>query len=325
MHVTPRPPYDRTAVRPAWAELPPAVRSRVESLAGSPVRDVAPAGGGFTRGFAGLLTLADGDEVFVKAASAEVRPVAHRSYRTEARVLRSLPQDVPAPRLRWTDDVDDWVVLGIEPVRGRMPGLPWTPADVDLAVAACERAATALTPAPPGLELDRLAGLPAGDDPWLRWYDDVARGAVRTELLSPWARESLPELQRLLDVSAPAIDGGTACHGDLRADNLILGADGEVWVCDWNWLSLAAPWTDLVGLLVTADTDGIDVDGVLARSWLLDGVEPEAVDSWLALLAAFMCGQAARPTPDFASGWLGAHRAHYGTAALAWLEHRRSR
>jgi hypothetical protein len=68
--------------------------------------DGGPAGGGFTRGFAGLLTVADGGEVFVKAASAEVRPVAHRSYGTEARVLRALPAAVPAPRLRWTDDVD---------------------------------------------------------------------------------------------------------------------------------------------------------------------------------------------------------------------------
>ena len=324
MVVTPRPPYDRTAVRPAWDELPGEVRARVESLSGSRVTAVAPALGGFTRGFAGRLTLADGDEVFVKAASAEIRPVAHRSYRTEAAVLAGLPAGVPAPRLRWTDDVDEWVVLGIDAVHGRMPGLPWTAPDVALAIDACERAAAALTPAPPGLELQRLADEPGGDDPWLRWYGDVTSGAVRTELLSPWARRSLPELQELLTTSGPAIDGDTACHGDLRADNMIVDHHGAAWVCDWNWLLVAAPWTDVVGLLVTAHADGIDVDAALSRSWLLDGVDPGAVDAWLALLAAFMCGQAEQPPPDFASGWLRQHRAHYGTAALAWLEHRRT-
>jgi aminoglycoside phosphotransferase (APT) family kinase protein len=322
--VTERPPYDRTAVRPAWGELPEDVRDRVAELAGAAVVSVDVAGGGFTRGFAGTLGLADGTEVFVKAASELERPIAHRSYRTEAEVLRALPADVPAPRLRWTDDVGPWVVLGIEPVRGRMPGLPWTVTDVARAVSTCEQLADALHPAPPGLTLDRLADISGGDDPWLRWYGDVARGEVSTDLLSPWARASLPELQRLLEVSGPAVDGETACHGDLRADNLVVDPAGTVWVADWNWLLLAAPWTDAVGLLVTAHADGLDVDAALARSTLLDGVDPEALDAWLALLAAFMCGQAADPAPDFASSWLPAHRAHYGTAALSWLECRRT-
>ncbi len=324
MVVTARPPYDRTAVRPAWAELPAEVRDLVADQAGSAVLRAEVAGGGFTRGFAGLLVLADGTELFVKAASEEERPVAHRSYRTEADVLQVLPAAVPAPRLRWIDEVGPWVVLGIEPVHGRMPGLPWTDGDVDRAVATCEQLADALHPAPPGLTLDRLADESEGDGAWLRWYADVAGGEVVSDLLSPWARRSLPELQRLLSLSGAAVDGDTACHGDLRADNMLLGPAGQVWVCDWNWLLLAAPWTDAVGLLVTAYADGVDVDGALARSSLLTGVDPEAVDAWLALLAAFMCGQAAAPVPDFASPWLAAHRAHYGTSALRWLEHRRT-
>lgn len=45
--MTARPPYDRTAVRPAWEELPAAVRHRVAELAGAEVIVAEVAGGGF--------------------------------------------------------------------------------------------------------------------------------------------------------------------------------------------------------------------------------------------------------------------------------------
>jgi hypothetical protein len=322
--VTGRPPYDRTAERPAWAALPAGVRQRIADLAGAPVVAAEPAGGGFTRGFAGLLALADGTGVFVKAASAETGPVAATSYRAEARVLRCLPSAVPAPRLRWADEVEGWVVVGIDPVPGRMPGLPWTADDVAGATRACEAAAVALEPAPPGLELTRLADDLGGDEPWHSWYRDVARGSRRTDLLSPWARSALPDLHALMEIAPAAIDGDAACHGDLRPDNMIVDSTGTVWICDWNWLSLGARWTDLVGLLITVHGGGGDAEAVLRTSWLLDGVNADAVDAWLALIAAFMCGQAGDERPAFASPWLGPHRAYFGTAALSWLELRRS-
>jgi hypothetical protein len=64
---------------------------------------------------------------------------------------------------------------------------------------------------------------------------------------------------------------------------------------------------------------------VLRASWLADGVDDEAVDAWLALIAAFMLSQARDAAPGFASPWLAAHRAFFGTAALDWLERRRAR
>ena len=317
-----RPPYERTADRPAWDSLPAAVRARVSELAGAPIVSASAAGAGFTRGFAGLLTLADGSEVFVKAASQSIRPIAATSYATEARVLASLPTAVPAPRLRWSGEVDDWVLLGIEPVRGRMPGPRWDADDLAAVVRACEAAAAALGPAPEGMELSRLADdLDDGED-WRRWYDDVATGRRSTSLLSPWARSALPDLHRMLQESGPAIDGDVACHGDLRPDNMIVDEAGTVWICDWNWLSLGAAWTDLAGLLVIVHGDGGDAEAALRSSWLLDGVDAAAVDAWLALLGAFMCAQAEDPTPSSASTWLGRHRAYFGTSALSWLEAR---
>lgn len=322
--MTRRPPYDRTADRPAWTDLPAGVRARVAEREGHPVVAAGLAGGGFTRGYAGLVTLADGGEVFVKAASQEVRPVAASSYRTEALVLEALPAAVPAPRLRWADEVDGWVLLSIDPLHGRMPGLPWTTTDVAAAVGACEESAEALAVAPAGLDLPRLADELEGDASWLRWYDEVAHGARETTWLTPWARAALPDLRWLVAEASAAVDGPAACHGDLRPDNMLVDHAGRAWVCDWNWLSLGAPWTDLVGLLVTVHADGLDADAVLRRSRLGATVADEAVDAWLAVLGAFMLAHADEPVPEFASDWLGTHRTYFGTAALSWLEHRRS-
>ena len=115
--MTARPPYEHTAVRPAWEELPPAVRNRVAELAGAEIIGAAVAGAGFTRGFAGVLHLAGGGWVFVKAAGPDL-PVVLSSYRAEASVLAHLSPAVPAPRLRFSDEVEGWLLLGIDAVRG---------------------------------------------------------------------------------------------------------------------------------------------------------------------------------------------------------------
>jgi hypothetical protein len=37
-----------------------------------------------------------------------------------------------------------------------------------------------------------------------------------------------------------------------------------------------------------------------------------------------MLSQAGDEPPEFASPWIGPHRAYFGTAALSWLERRRT-
>jgi hypothetical protein len=71
----------------------------VEERVGGRVVTVDIAGGGFTRGFAGVVHLAGGGREFVKAACPDLHPVAADSYRSEARVLTALPAGVPAPAL----------------------------------------------------------------------------------------------------------------------------------------------------------------------------------------------------------------------------------
>src|SRR3954470_664888 len=139
-------PHGRTARRLEWQHLPPHVRALVEDRCGSPVVEARSQGAGFTPGFASVLPCADGSRHFVKAASRRAQRMFAEAYREEARKLGALPDDAPAPRLLWTHDADDWMVLGIEYVESRQPGRPWRAEDLDRCVAMAERMAAALTP-----------------------------------------------------------------------------------------------------------------------------------------------------------------------------------
>ena len=125
-----------------------------------------------------------------------------------------------------------------------------------------------------------------------------------------------------MQTGADALAGQTACHGDLRADNTLLDGDRAVFV-DWNWLQVGAAWTDFVGLLPLARQDGVDVDAWLDRSPLTRDVDPWRVDTWLALIAAYMLANADEPLWPGATPALRQHQRRYARTFLDWLGARR--
>ena len=241
-------PHGRTARRLEWAHLPPAVRSEIEQHCGSPVVSAASQGGGFTPGFASVLTCADGSRHFVKAAStAAQRPFA-ASYREEARKLRALPDTIPAPHLLWTIDAD-WVVLGLEYVEARAPRRPWRIGELNACLDALESLADLLTPCPPGLGLDPITDEMAT---WPAFWDHVN------------ATRDLPhgdEAAALAADFAGSVAGQTLVHTDVRDDNVLLAKDGRTLFCDWNWPTIGADWLDSLFTLIGPRGDGLDVDG----------------------------------------------------------------
>ncbi|MGH8793911.1 MAG: aminoglycoside phosphotransferase family protein, partial [Stackebrandtia sp.] len=120
-------PYDATAVRPAYADLPATVRAEIAARVGGEPMRVDVAGGGFGGGFAARVT-GPKCEFFVKATSPH-NPYVLNACQVEARVNPALPEGVPAPRLRFSSEVDDWLVLGFEAAPGRAPRLPLSAAD----------------------------------------------------------------------------------------------------------------------------------------------------------------------------------------------------
>src|SRR5215472_104275 len=140
-------------VRIAWRDVPQDVRGAIERVCGAPVVAAWTQPGGFSPGVAARVRCADGTGWFVKAASAELNPDAPRLHRQEASVLASLDQliaagQLPVPRLRGTAEFGPWFALVVDDVAGRQPTLPWQDDELDLVLAALDRLADALTPAP---------------------------------------------------------------------------------------------------------------------------------------------------------------------------------
>ncbi|MEU1286618.1 phosphotransferase [Kitasatospora sp. NPDC005856] len=317
---TPKPPAGSTAVRPSWSQLPDRVRSLVERRLGGPVAAAPSAGSGFTPGFAAVLYGPQGPQ-FVKAANAVSDPVIADCYRREALVNRALPAAVPAPRLRWLDEEDGWVVLGLDAVDGaRMPSDPWRPAELAAVLDACTAIAQEL--GGPGRALLDIGLKPVAEELPLDAWRRLASGERADDLPQWFPRKLIEPLAELESGWAPATVGDSVLHFDLRRDNVLFDGRGRTWVCDWNWPCLGASWLDLTVLLGTAHADGHDASRLFTEHPTARGVAPEQLDTVLAALAGLFLRSGAQPPPP-GSPALRGHQTWSGEVVLNWLSERR--
>lgn len=322
----PLPPVDylRTSRRARWADLPAVVHAATARAAGSAVVEAAiPVESGFTNGYAAPLLLADGRRVFVKAAGPSLG-YAVAGLAQEATVLPRLASLACAPRLVGVESVaaadGTWWVLVLEHIDGHQPGGPWTPRDAWAAHDACAEIA-AVDPGSLGFELSSLVSDVLSDTVIHSVFDDAAAGRlawpVGVARLAPAASD---DASRLLGRAGDALLGDRLSHADLRADNLLISA-GRARVLDWNWVSLAPGWADFAGLLPYLWADGIVPETFAAG--LLDGVDPEAVDSFLAVLAAYLISGGARPDEPGMTPSLRQHQRYTAQITLDLLARRR--
>ncbi|WP_033660661.1 phosphotransferase family protein [Salinispora pacifica] len=353
------PPHPGTTRRPGWSDLPVGVRAALADRLGAPVVATRTATTGFTRGFAGVLSAADGGRVFVKAAPRD----SHLAnwYWREATVLDRLPPGLPAPRARWTLTESGWFAVALDAVDGYPPRRPWEPSELTTTLTAYAEVAAALDPPPSDLAAlnpPHLADLARAD---ILCWGDVAAGREAPPPLPAGLEQRLPELvgleSRLPGYLAPA---SGFVHGDLRPDNVLLTSHGQVWFCDWTWLCRGPAWFDLVTLLLgglaveqqeitvaaLAGTGGASSPNEAASSsfpkitvgptpalttdWLETAfaahpataeAPPDALDVTLAALAGYFLTTAAT-VPETATEQLAAHQRRSGEYALDWLARR---
>lgn len=314
--------YRRTADRPAFADLPGEVRARFAELAGGAVVAEPPVRSGFTRAYAGRLRLEDGRAVFAKAAD-PAAPHARVAIERESSVLAHLAGRATAPRLVGSAAVDEWRLIVMEAVDGDMPGMPWTPDAAEAVHRACLTAAEVPSDVVAELTGDRLAhdlgsdpvalvaleSLAGGLDPWPGW-------------LAPLAAQHRRELADLAHHAAVALAGEQVVHGDLRPDNLVVDDAGTARMVDWNWVSRGPAWVDFVGLWPLMAHHGLDLSG-WQGSPLLVGVDPDAVDAFLAVVVGLMVDKARGDDSSPSLGLLRAHQRFTAHTFLALLAGRR--
>lgn len=317
-----RPGYGGTARRIGWDALPHGVRTVISARVGGQARAEASAGSGFTSGFAARVH-GGGGCWFVKAAGRTEAPFAAESYLTEAGINPLLPPAVPAPRLRWMEQTDeDWVILGFDAVDGRMPRLPWRADELSAVLTAYAVAAEALTPAPESLVAAGLEQIADLESDFMFWRQ-LAGGEVDASTLPAFVpRRWIEPLAQLEAGWRTAAAGESVLHNDLRADNVLIRADGTATFCDWNWATYGPSWLDLAVPLADAAADGHDATALLARHPAAAGADPERVDVALAGLAGFFVGRGTQPE-DALSPSLRAHQRYSAHAVLGWLADRR--
>ncbi|MFI1194002.1 phosphotransferase [Micromonospora sp. NPDC020750] len=310
---------EATRTRIRWVDLPGHVRAAVEEIIGDRVAAAATQPGGWSPGSADRVRTAGGRRAFVKAVSPaqnDHSPVLHRA---ESRNAAALPAHTPAPRLRGCHDDGEWVALVFDDVEGRHPATPWRADELAAVLDALEAMAAALTPAP-------VAHAPRAADTLGNDFGGWHRIAAEPpEHLDPWARARLDELRARADHGVAALAGDTLCHGDLRADNLLVGPDGRVSVVDWPWACRGPAWLDTVLLLVNVRLHGgHDTEALLRARPLTAAAEPDAVTGVLAGLAGFFADRARQPPPVGIPGLREFQRAQ-ADAVLAWLAERLDR
>jgi aminoglycoside phosphotransferase (APT) family kinase protein len=306
---SPRLPYDR---------LPAGLRSEIDAALGSPVVSVSPRTGGFSPGPAAVVTCADGRPAFVKAVGTPLNPETPSLLRAEAAVTAGLPASLPAPALvahvEWADGPDEWVALVFEALEGGSAPLPWTSQAAAAVVDGLTELARTATPCP-------VSGLPTlgerVDGPLSAWAQLAAEPPPD---LHPWETENLAWLGTVPDRLAASgwLGGDTLVHGDLRADNLLLGADGSVAFVDWAWAVRGADWVDTVLFALDAAAQGgVDPEWLVGRSPFVAAADPGQVTDLVLAMTGMWARSMRQPPPPGLPTLRSFQRAFHGTA-LGW-------
>jgi aminoglycoside phosphotransferase (APT) family kinase protein len=298
-----------------WDEVPAHIQQVIAAAAGAPVTTAGSQDGGFSPALASVLGLADGRRLFVKASNVARSAFAVDAIRTESQVLAALPDNVPAPRLLWSYDDEDWAILLTEAVPGHNPHQPWISGELRRFLGAFTVLAQILTPSP--MTVRPLAGDTGLGHNWRSLAANPASAAG----LAPEVTAVIDRLAVIEESWAMAVTGSSLLHGDLRSDNFLLTADGFA-VVDWPSVCLGAPWIDLLFAIPSiAMHGGGDPASVWGGHPLGHEAEPDAVNTAIAGLAGFFLHRSIQP-PIPLLPTIRDFQHVQGVIALDWLRDR---
>jgi len=311
---TPAPPA--AGVHLPWADVPAAVRAWAAEVGGGPPRAVHNRPGGFSPGATAVLECA-GRAIFVKAVGAAPNPDSPGMHRREAEVSAALPRSSRVPRLLSSYDDGDWVALAFDAVDGRPPRHPWEAGELTMVVEELSSLHGDLTPSP----LPALTPLAEYLRHMFGGWAALAAMEMPPAGLDAWARAHLDGLAELESSWPAACEGPTLVHGDVRADNVLLSADGVVFV-DWPHAAVGTAIFDVVAWAPSVVLeDGPPPEDLLAAYVTPRTVDPDVVTVLLVAVSGFFLERSLRPPPP-GLPTIRSFQAAQGEVALAWLRRR---
>lgn len=233
-------------LRPGWETLPSELRARIIAAIGGTYVSDAPAHGGFSAGYAGVVTTSAG-RAFVKACAADWHADSRHFVQQEIEILALLPPTI-APAVIAAIDGPAGTALVIEAIDGRHPGDPWAVDDLHAIAAVLGRLAT--TPAPVG-----MVGAEARLVPGFTRWRDIAADTRLLGGLPHSLRNRMPDLLHLEKSFQAAVTGDVIVHDDVRADNILI-RHHRAHLLDWPHARRGAAWIDVPGLLPSIEASG---------------------------------------------------------------------
>ncbi|MEJ8632299.1 phosphotransferase family protein [Streptomyces sp. MS2.AVA.5] len=310
-------PVTPTSGRLQWTDVPPPLRARLEDALGSPVTSAVTPKGGFGHQLAATLNLADGRQVFVKAAPDDDPLTAANVH--EAAVLDVLPPGAPAPELLGIHPAADWIAVVIAHLDGPHPDLSPASGDAAQTWALLDK----LTSSPATAPYAAVASNAPSTTAALHGWDELLADPPGD--LAPVARAHLPQLAELEATWPTLAHGNRIVHGDLRADNMVRDHNRGVTFVDWAHATTGPACIDAASLapqLVLAGHAPADISHLLHQH-PATATNPETTTAFLAALTGHWHRNARKPAPPGALG-LRNYQHHAAAAGLAILDYRLS-
>jgi hypothetical protein len=289
--------------KPAWREVPAAVRERTDAALSGRVVRASRAWGGYSPTPTFRLLLADGRRAFFKAASPGSTAFARVAHLREERVYEELRDRIGdwCPRRIASFKVDDWRVLLLEDI-GAKSAPPWTPGLTRRVAQGLGRfhASTAGYQLPDWIPRpDTHPAMGVQPAAWSFPPDDVSRlagiAANREREAEAWLKAHLPMLRDAAATIADARFAQTLLHVDVRSDNL-RWTNGRLYLFDWPHVGVGPPEFDAAAFAQTVPIEGgpteEEVMAWYAEAWPVD---PAALDAAVASIAGYFANHAWAP------------------------------
>jgi hypothetical protein len=262
-------------------------------------------------------------DTFVKVLGTE-KPEPLSVLRQEIALSPLLPDAAPHPELMWSIDevlptLGTWVAVGYSMRPDVRPiDLSWPEEDVESLIRVIRSIGEIEAPDDPMFLPEEKA---SPTNSWEILADTRPAGLANH---SPWLAHRLDGLAEIASHAPEAIAGKSLQHGELRVQSVMLPAapDEKPLVSDWIRGSMAAPYLDLVSMLVHVRTsDGPPPEATLRRYGLPPGTEPDAVTCWIAVLAGHYLKSSMDPPPSEMPE-LRAYQHRLARTAVSWLQTR---